>query len=205
MRGKQLISALLIPLVVLPASAQTSAAAPVRVRISGVERYDVPDVVHVERDRVSGHGIRVTGSFVQWQRAGDPQVVSVLLSGSRVTGRAVGVTTGLLEFVPDQAREHVFIPLDSIRKLEEPVVPRPGTRAAWVTASVLAGVGVFFLVALGFLSACGDEGGCGGGTALFGWSIGGGTATGAALASNGRTRWLPVSIEELERRLTRPR
>jgi hypothetical protein len=200
MRTRESVAALLVILLALPTEAQTLAGpVEIRIRLTGLERYEAPGFAKIERDRFTGQSIHLTGSFVQWTVPDSPHTRSVLRPAKRITGLALAAHDGLLEFAPEGEREHVYVPLDSLARTEEALVPRD--RNAWFQAGLLAGIAVFFLVCKAFLNTCGDEGGCGGGTALFGLSIGGGTAVGALIAQNGRTTWRTVPRSELERRL----
>jgi hypothetical protein len=199
MRTRQQVAALLVLLLAMPTEAQTLAGpVEIRIRLTGLERYEAPGFAKIERDQFIGQSIHLTGSFVQWTQPDRPHTRSVPRPGTRITGHAVAAHDGLLEFAPEGDREHVYVPLDSIARIEEPVVPR--SQHAWAKGGLLAGIGFFRLVyALVATFGC-DE--CGGdGAPLFGGGIGGGIAIGALVAQNGRTTWRTIPLSELERRL----
>jgi hypothetical protein len=202
--SRRLVATFLACLLPLPVGAQAPATRePVHVRITGVDTYEIPGVIKVDRDRVAGRPAVTTDHFIQFAPSDGTRVLTVLRPGGRVTGRPSAIADGLLEFTRDGESRSVSVPLDAIVKIE--VARVPPSRAVWTTTGVFSGIGAFLLITSEFLNACGDEGGCGGGAALFGLSIGGGIAVAGSVASLGRTRWHVVAADELAARLDPPR
>ncbi len=201
---RRLVATFLACLLPLPVGAQApSSAKPIRVRITGTRAYEIPGVIKIESDQIAGRPSTTTDRFIQFARSDGGQILTVLRPGGRLTGKPSAIADGLLDFTPDGESKSVTVPLDAIAKIE--IARVPPSRAVWTTTGVFAGIGAFLLISWAFLNACGDEGGCGGGAALFGLSVGGGIAAAAAVASNGRTRWQVVTADELAARLDPPR
>jgi|WetSurMetagenome_2_1015567.scaffolds.fasta_scaffold195028_2 hypothetical protein len=193
---RRLVALLLICLMPLPVLAQAQPSPkPVRVRITGQETYQVPGVIEIQEDRISGRPAATTDRFVQFNRSADGRLLSVPRPRQGVAGHATAISDGLLAFIPDRESERLYVPLDAVAKIE--IARVPASRAAWTNVGVFAGIGAFFLIFTTFLTVCGDEGGCGGGFAGYSLSIGGGIAAGTAIRSIGRTRWRVVSLDEL--------
>jgi hypothetical protein len=198
--ARRLMAVVLSCLLPLPAGAQAHRSAePIQIRITGANSYEMPGVIKIERDQITGRPRTTTDRFVRFSASDGGRRLAVPEPGSRSTGLAQAIADGLIAIVPDHERETLYVPLDAIAKIEVGRVPR--SRAAWTTTGVVAGIGAFVLVSGAFLHMCGDEGGCGGGGALFTLGVGGGIAAAAAVASIGRTRWRVVSVGELNQAL----
>jgi hypothetical protein len=116
---KRVVALLLACLMAPPAWAQEpSSTPPVRVRITGVNTYEIPGAIKLDRNKVSGLLVRTTDRYVQFRRSEDGQVLTVLKPGQELTGRAKPVSDSLLEFLPDGEKETLFVPLDAIAKTE---------------------------------------------------------------------------------------
>ena len=188
---------LVVALLAVQTAVAQAGSYPIRVRVTGVARYEIPDVIAIEENRISGRPVTLTPSMVRFRRTDGDPVISVLRPGYRVTGEARAVEGNLLEFISDDDQEVSHIPTDSIAVLE-----RQESRTSRENATgigIAAGAGIFGLSYFGALSCQPDEhaeGPCwrffeilmfvGAPVVgvLLGWSI-------------GRVRWERVTINEL--------
>ena len=104
-----------------PAESETRAGEGARARITGVGTYEIPGVIKVEADRVSGTPVRITESFVQFRRPGDGRVVTVLRPGKRLTGHERLIGDGLVEFVLKGEKEPLYVLSEAIAKSDPPL------------------------------------------------------------------------------------
>jgi hypothetical protein len=63
----------------------------VRVRVTGVARYEIPGVITIEANRVSGRPVTRSASMIRFSRTDGEREISVLQPGLRVTGEARAV------------------------------------------------------------------------------------------------------------------
>jgi len=116
---KRVVALVLACLMALPARAQEpSSTAPVRVRITGVNTYEIPGVARLEGDRINGTFTRITDSLVQVKQPGDGRLLTVLRAGQDLTGLARVIGDGLVEFYADGDKEALYVPLDAIARTE---------------------------------------------------------------------------------------
>jgi hypothetical protein len=199
---RRLVALLLISLLAVPAAAQSpSTAKPVRVRITGADTYQVPGVIEIQRDRISGSPVATTDHFIQFIRSADGRLLSVPRPRQRVTGNARAVADELLEFIPDGESERLYVPLDGVEKIEVSRVSH--SRLISSLAGVGTGVATFIATALLFLFNCPETEGW---YALgFSSAIGGGALVGGAVGRQMRgQRWEVISSDELGALLSAP-
>ena len=192
----RVVAVVLIGLLPLPVTAgPPSSPRPVRVRITGPDTYEVPGVWRFEGDGVVGKAVTGDSRFVQFTRPDDGRVLTIPRPERRLTGTARAIPDGLLDFVPEGNTEHVYIPLDSITKVE--VNQERNSLGSSIAAGVLTGAGIFGATWLVFISHC-DEGSCGSVSRVVALVVGAAIATGTLVARKMRgQRWEVVSADGL--------
>jgi hypothetical protein len=134
---KRVVALVLACLVALPAGAQEPSPTPTgHVRIMGVSTYEIPGIIKIEGNRVSGRLVRTTDRFVQCRSEGDGRLLTVLLPGKRLTGVSRTIGDGLVEFVLAGEREPLYVPLDAIAKIE-PLNTRTGGMSGWIILALV--------------------------------------------------------------------
>ncbi len=196
-RTRRFIAVLLIFLLPLPLGAQTpSPKRSVSVRFTGPDSYEVPGVMRLEGDRVFGNAATADSRFVQFRRSDSSRLETIPRPGKRVTGKALAIADGLLEFVPEGNAEHLYVPLDAVVKIEASRVS--GSQTKSITAGLYTGVGIFLTTWFALAAFC-DEGQCGNEGALSALWIGGAIAGGAMVGRMVRgQKWRVVSLDELD-------
>jgi hypothetical protein len=110
---------LLVASLTVQTAVAQAASPPIRVRLTGVDRYDIPGVITIEETRISGRRpVTRSPSMIRFSRTDSEPAISVLPPGRRVTGEARQVDRGLLEFISDDDRGVSLIPTDSIALVE---------------------------------------------------------------------------------------
>jgi hypothetical protein len=193
---RRLAAALLICLATVSVEAQGRASSGrMRVRMTGPDTYEVPGVIRVEGSRVVGKPARTAEHFVQFRRRDDTQLLTIPWPRQRWTGSARAITDGLLEFVPDNEADHLFVPLDAVTKIEVSQLSR--SHSAWLAAGLVDGLVTFVgIMAVVGGSVCGP-GGHGKCLALTVGGMAAGMAAGVETASKGREKWRTVSVDQL--------
>jgi hypothetical protein len=157
-----------------------------RVRITGSRAFEIPGVLKVEGERVSGNSSRTTDEMtIRIVLPQTGQQFVVLKPGKRFVGRALDVRDRVVAFVIDGQHDTIAIPLDSIGKLE--VSDHRSGRH--LLRGILVGIGGFFgTVELIFWSGCGLN--CSNASLLIP-AIAGGIATGV-MTGRRREAWKTV-------------
>lgn len=197
---KRLVALLLIGLLPAPAEAQAPPAPkPVRIRITGADTYEVPGVMRLDGDRIFGKAATADSRFVQFRRSDGSRLLTIPRPGRRLTGKALAIADGLLEFVPEGNTERFYLPLDAVVKIEGSRVHRP--LGPSVAGGVYAGAGIFVTTWLA-VAVC-DEG-CENAEALFNLIVGAAIAVGGLVTHKMHgQRWEVVSSDELGALLNR--
>jgi hypothetical protein len=193
---RQIAAVVLVWLLALPATARTpSAPGPVRVRITGPVTYAVPGVWRFEGNSVIGRSVIADRRFVQYQRE-DGRVLTILRPSQRMTGNAKGTASSLLDFVPDEEGQRLYIPFDAITRVE--VSRHRGQLGRSVAGGVYTGVGIVFGTWIGLMRYCEDTCSDRLGYAIFVTGIATAIAAGALVGRKVRgQRWETISIDEL--------
>jgi hypothetical protein len=129
---------------------------PIRVRLTGVTRYDIPGVITIEKDRASGRPVTFTASMFRFSRADGEPMMSVPRPGQRVTGEARAIEGDLLKFVNDDDQELSLVPIDSIDFVERQRPPKASRETAR-GIGIATSVGIFGLSYLAAYSCQPDE------------------------------------------------
>jgi hypothetical protein len=171
-------------------AAQSTAAGQSRVRVTALRHYQIPGVVTIDGDQVTGRSVTMDKTMIRVPSASG-QLISILKPGTRVTGSVEGVTDGVLSLLVDGQRDPFNIPLNSLAKIE--LSDRAGKRH--LARGILAGIGTFYGVLGLSLLRCGL--GCDDalGVAAIAAGIGVGTLTG-----HSREHWAEVSPAEFRLR-----
>lgn len=191
---------LVVLLIVQPVLAQTARPEEkaIRVRVTGVDHYDIPGVITIEANRITGRPVTSSPNIVRFSRTDTGPVISVLKPGRRVTGEARGVEGDLLQVVSDDDQELSLIPTDSIALLERqksPIVSRETARGIGLGA----GVGIFGLSYLAAMQCEPDDAASGPCWRFFQTLMFvGAPVIGVLLGWHlGRVKWERVTIDEL--------
>jgi hypothetical protein len=147
---KRAVAAVLACLMALPAWAQETSPTPTgHVRITGVKTCEIPGVIKLEGDRISGRSATITDRDVQIRRPGKSRLLTVPRPGKRVTGRVRAIEGALLEFVRVDEEAAAYVPQDSI------LLTSLNARRHWsrtgteIVVTVVAIVGVLALILVG--------------------------------------------------------
>jgi hypothetical protein len=159
-----------------------------RVRLTGSRAYDIPGVVTIDGDRISGPSVVIDEATIRVRSADTGEPLVMARPGVRIVGRAIGVNAQVVTFIIEGHQQSIDIPLPSIGKLE--VSDRQ--RRSHVLRGILVGVGAFYGIGALFFSQCGL--GCS--NAIFLPAIAGGVASGIE-TGRGRERWRPVAVDWL--------
>jgi hypothetical protein len=119
-----------------------------QLRIAGAATYEVPGIIKVERNRVTGSPVRQTELFVQVRSGDDSRLLTVPLPGKKLCGRARVIDGDLLELVVEREPDLLYVPLGSIVRTEY-LGPRPMTAGNVIAIMVGVAVAVFVM---GFVS-----------------------------------------------------
>jgi hypothetical protein len=157
--------------------------------VTGLRQYALPGVLTIDRNSVSAwHGVTIGRTTVNVP-ASAAGPLTILRPGTRLVGRAMSVTGGILELRLEGAAEPARIPLDSIQTLER----RERRARRHVVRGLLVGVGAFF--GSGFLafSRCGlncDD------AAMTLTMFGSGAVAGMLAGRSSPEVWTPVSTSD---------
>lgn len=156
---------------------------PVRVRVRGVDPYEMPGVIKVEAGRItSASVVTIDGNTVRMASDGTTEPLALVKAGARLVGMATHVHNGVMSIVVDGQSKAVGIPLDAIATLE---VSRTRGKKH-ILRGILVGVGAFYGTgALIFFSQCGLD--CGGDT--FAVAVLAGITGGVLAGRRGGERW----------------
>jgi hypothetical protein len=142
-------------LAVLPAAAQVNAGAtqPPHVRLTGTRTFEVPGVIYVDSNRVSGAGYtHADRRMVRLAPSAAGRPIVVPRGDTRLLGLAVGISGDAVVVQLDDTREEVEIPIAAIAQIEVANGPsRPHHRVIW---TVLSGIGAFYGSAFIAFSQC---------------------------------------------------
>ena len=151
------LSCLLLTVLIVQTVVAQTASAPIRVQVTGVARYDIPGVITIEENRISGRRpVTRSPSMIRFSRTDSEPAVSILLPGRRVTGEARRVEGGLLEFIGDDDNDVSFILTDSIFMVEREKAAIASRETAR-SIGLGTGAAIFGLSYLGALSCQPDE------------------------------------------------
>jgi hypothetical protein len=175
-----------------PAAGQTSTPS-VRVRLSGVDAYDIPGVIHVGSDKAEGRPASFDREFVTFLTADGTTPTTILRPGARVVGDVRSVSPAHLELALNGGL-HVRVPLDSISRIE--LFESRASRGAAVAAGAIVGIATALGAPLVIISACGDEGRCATWIQIAAFVAAPALGIAAGVAMRGG-RWRQVTIEQL--------
>ena len=170
---------------------------PIRVRVTGVDRYEIAGVITVETDRISGRAVTLSPNMVRFTRADGERVISVLQPGRRITGEVRAVEGDLLEFVDDDDQEISFLPTDSIAVIERQKLRHSRENATGI--GIGAAAGVFGLSYLGAMQCEPDDAASGPCWRFFQTLMFVGAPVIGVLLGwyTGRVQWERITIDEL--------
>jgi hypothetical protein len=188
--GTMVVVIAVVSMPVLKADAQTLAReAEPRIRVTGSRAYDIPGLLTIDGNRISGPSVVVTDeTTLRVRSAGSGQPLVMAKPGVRIVGRAIGVNAQVVTLIIEGHRQSVDMPLPSIGKLEV----NDGQRRSHVLRGILVGVGAFYGIGALFFSQCGL--GCS--NVILLPAIAGGVASGI-VTGRGRERWRTVPVDWL--------
>ncbi len=200
---KQLLAFTVVFAVVAePISAQLAQRpAPLRVRVSGAQEYEVAGVIRVSGGRFSGSSVVMDKTSARVVSPVDGSALVVLRPGKRLTGQILDVKDRIAVLLPDDDKASIRMPLESIGKVEVPKRNKLRTglrtlRGAYVGVGVSTGV---MWLSLGLANGCGS-GGC---LTLVLAAAAGAGITAGVLAGRGQD-WGAVSPDWLVSQFARP-
>lgn len=167
----------------LPLTALAQSPAPQeRIRIGGLEKYEMPGALIIDGTRITGPAIaRAENSFIEIRVATSKEPLTIPRFRRHLIGQLVAVEADMVTLRVD-ARRTVLVPLSAIGTVD---VSRGRRSRAWaILAGIGVGIGATLAGAAITFQSCGLD--CGGGALIVAAGVGAGVATTALLAHE---RW----------------
>lgn len=173
----------------LPLTTYSQSAAPQeRIRIGGLEKYEIPGVLTINGTRITGSSIaRTENSFIEIRVSTSNEVLTIPRFRHNLVGQVVTVEAEMVRLRLD-AQRTVLVPLNAIGTLDVSRGRRPRVRA--ILAGIGAGIGATLAGAAITFQSCGLD--CGGGALIIVGGVAAGVAT-AALLSGERWQRMPTA------------
>ena len=171
----------------LPLNTYSQSAAPQeRIRIGGLEKYEIPGALTIDGTRITGSSIaRTENSFIEIKVGTSNELLTIPRFRHHVVGHVLDVQGEMVRLRVD-AQRIVLIPLNAIGTLD--VSRGRRSRARAIVAGIGAGIGVTLAAAAVTFQSCGLD--CGGGALIIAGGVPAGVAT-AALLSGERWQRMP--------------
>jgi len=167
-----------------------------RIRIGGLEKYEIPGALTIDGARITGSSItRKENSFIEIKVSTSNEVMTIPRLRHNLVGHVVAVEAEMVRLRLD-AQRTVLVPLNAIGTLD--VSRGRRSRARAILAGIGAGIGVTLAAAAITFQSCGLD--CGGGTLIIAGGVAAGVATAALLSGE---RWQRMPMDWLRTRFAK--